>query len=126
MYQPLTSDVESQRKREEFRLAKFLIGLRSEYENVHALIHTNSEIPSLYELYSIVQRISMNSKCVALGDKSALTSSDRGASFSGRERRSFRSNSDTFQGKGRGCGTFKKCTGCELTSHTIDTCWDLY
>lgn len=58
LYQSLINEIEAQRNlRDEFKVAKFLIGLHLKYENVHASILTSNEVSSLYEVYFRVQRI---------------------------------------------------------------------
>lgn len=62
-------------------MAKFLAGLRPEYENVRAAILPNSEVPLLHEVHSQVQGMFLNSNSVALSDKSTLASSGKVESF---------------------------------------------
>lgn len=71
--------MELQRKqREEFKMAKFLAGLRPKYENISSPILTNNEVPCLYEEYSQVRCICVSPNNITIGDKSSFVSSSDG------------------------------------------------
>lgn len=109
------------KNKENFRVAKFLEWLCPEYEDVCALILTSSEVPSLYEVYSRVHRISINFNFVALSDKFVVASFGIGESFRYRGGRNFHGGHDNFPHRGREHGTLKKYTHWGVTNHTIDT-----
>lgn len=128
LYQPLTPDLEKQKKqREEFRVYKFLAGLKPIYEPVRVQILGSSEVPSLNDVYSRLRRVSISAAAPSSSvvDRSALvTSTGRGdygrGSRGGRSGRGGRGG-----GRGRGRGQ-RKCTHCGYSGHTVETCWDLH
>jgi predicted component of viral defense system (DUF524 family) len=53
VYKPLSTDLQKQQKyREEFRIAKFLSGLKSDFAPIRAQILSGKDIPTVYETYA--------------------------------------------------------------------------
>uniref|UniRef100_A0A2N9FUB4 Integrase catalytic domain-containing protein n=1 Tax=Fagus sylvatica TaxID=28930 RepID=A0A2N9FUB4_FAGSY len=104
VYQPLSTDLQKQQKyREEFRVAKFLSGLKPDLDPIRSQILSGKDIPTVRETYARGER----------GDHSS-----RRGTHNGRGGRGGRSG-----GGGRGP---KKCTHCGRTNHTVDFCWKLH
>uniref|UniRef100_A0A2N9J5N3 Integrase catalytic domain-containing protein n=1 Tax=Fagus sylvatica TaxID=28930 RepID=A0A2N9J5N3_FAGSY len=104
VYQPLSTDLQKQQKyREEFRVAKFLSGLKPDLDPIRSQILSGKDIPTVRETYARGER----------GDHSS-----RRGTHNGRGGRGGRSG-----GGGRG---LKKCTHCGRTNHTVDFCWKLH
>uniref|UniRef100_A0A2N9GH48 Integrase catalytic domain-containing protein n=1 Tax=Fagus sylvatica TaxID=28930 RepID=A0A2N9GH48_FAGSY len=104
VYQPLSTDLQKQQKyREEFRVAKFLSGLKPDLDPIRSQILSGKDIPTVNETY-------------ARGERGGHSS--RRGTHNGRGSRGGRNG-----GGGRGP---KKCTHCGRTNHTIDFCWKLH
>jgi hypothetical protein len=130
VYQPLSTDLQKQQKyREEFRVAKFLSGLKPDLDPIRSQILSGKDIPTVRETYARVRRAAISSSGVK-DERSALVGhydtpqgergdhSSRRGTHNGRGGRGGRSG-----GGGRG---IKKCTHCGRTNHTVDFCWKLH
>uniref|UniRef100_A0A2N9FCY0 Uncharacterized protein n=1 Tax=Fagus sylvatica TaxID=28930 RepID=A0A2N9FCY0_FAGSY len=130
VYQPLSTDLQKQQKyREEFRVAKFLSGLKPDLDPIRSQILSGKDIPTVRETYARVRRAAISSSGVK-DERSALVGhydtpqgergdhSSRRGTHNGRGGRGGRSG-----GGGRGP---KKCTHCGRTNHTVDFCWKLH
>jgi hypothetical protein len=130
VYQPLSTDLQKQQKyREEFRVAKFLSGLKPDLDPIRSQILSGKDIPTVRETYARVRRAAISSSGIK-NERSALVGhydtpqgergdhSSRQGTHNGRGGRGGRSG-----GSGRGP---KKCTHCGRTNHTVDFCWKLH
>uniref|UniRef100_A0A2N9EMG3 Integrase catalytic domain-containing protein n=1 Tax=Fagus sylvatica TaxID=28930 RepID=A0A2N9EMG3_FAGSY len=130
VYQPLSTDLQKQQKyREEFRVAKFLSGLKPDLNPIRSQILSGKDIPTVRETYARVRRAAISSSGVK-DERSALVGhydtpqgergdhNSRRGTHNGRGGRGGRSG-----GGGRG---LKKCTHCGRTNHTVDFCWKLH
>uniref|UniRef100_A0A2N9FBM1 Integrase catalytic domain-containing protein n=1 Tax=Fagus sylvatica TaxID=28930 RepID=A0A2N9FBM1_FAGSY len=130
VYQPLSTDLQKQQKyREEFRVAKFLSGLKPDLDPIRSQILSGKDIPTVRETYARVRRAAISSSGVK-NERFALVGhydtpqgergdhSSRRGTHNGRGGRGGRSG-----GGGRGP---KKCTHCGRTNHTVDFCWKLH
>jgi uncharacterized membrane protein YgcG len=130
VYQPLSTDLQKQQKyREEFRVAKFLSGLKPDLDPIRSQILSGKDIPTVRETYARVRRAAISSSGLK-DERSALVGhydtpqgergdhSSRRGTHNGRGSRGGRSS-----GGGRGS---KKCSHCGRTNHTIDFCWKLH
>ena len=65
MYQPLSTDLQKQQKYwEEFRVAKFLSGLKPDLDPIHSQILSGKDIPIVSETYARVRRAAISSSGV--------------------------------------------------------------
>jgi hypothetical protein len=130
VYQPLSTDLQKQQKyREEFRVAKFLSGLKPDLDPIISQILSGKDIPTVRETYARVRRAAISSSGVK-DERSALVGhydtpqgergdhSSRRGTHNGRGGRGGRSG-----GGDRGP---RKCTHCGRTNHTVDFCWKLH
>uniref|UniRef100_A0A2N9IR39 Fibronectin type III-like domain-containing protein n=1 Tax=Fagus sylvatica TaxID=28930 RepID=A0A2N9IR39_FAGSY len=95
--------INSKSTREEFRVVKFLSGLKSNLDPIRSQILSGKDIPTVRETYARGER----------GDHSS-----RRGNHNGRGSRGGHSG-----GGGRGP---RKCIHCGRTNHTIDFCWKLH
>lgn len=111
MYQPLSTDLQKMGKqRQDVDVVRFLLGLKLEYESVRAQILGSSDLPSLPEVFSRIQRATLSDHGPVLnsdreGDRAAFiaarggSGSSRGGRVS-RGGRGFRGGRDS-RGSGR-------------------------
>jgi hypothetical protein len=109
MYQPLSTDLKKMDKqRQDVDVVRFLLGLKPEYESVRAQILGGSNLPSLPEVFSRIQRATLSDHGLALnsdrnGDRAAFivarggSGSSRGGRVS-RGGRGFRGGRDSRGG----------------------------
>uniref|UniRef100_A0A2N9IEJ3 Integrase catalytic domain-containing protein n=1 Tax=Fagus sylvatica TaxID=28930 RepID=A0A2N9IEJ3_FAGSY len=72
VYQPLSTDLQKQQKyREEFRVAKFLSGLKPDLDPIRSQILSGKDIPTVRETYARVRRAAISSSGVK-DERSAL------------------------------------------------------
>jgi uncharacterized membrane protein YgcG len=126
VYQPLSTDLQKQQKyREEFRVAKFLSGLKPDLDPIRSQILSGKDIPTVRETYARVRRAAISSSGVK-NERSALvghydtTQGERGDHSSSRGTHNGRGGRGGRSGGG-GRGP-KKCTHCGRTNHTVDFC----
>jgi hypothetical protein len=61
MYQPLSIDLKKMEKqRQDADVVRFLLGLKPEYESIHAQILGGSDLPSLPKVFSRIQRATLS------------------------------------------------------------------
>uniref|UniRef100_A0A5B6ZV70 Integrase catalytic domain-containing protein n=1 Tax=Davidia involucrata TaxID=16924 RepID=A0A5B6ZV70_DAVIN len=133
VYQPLSTDLKiQQRHREEFRVAKFLSGLKPELAPISSQILSGREIPTVSETFARVRRATIHPSPSEKEDRSALAvparhhippPGDHGG----------RSSSSTSRGRGghrgrggRGGRGTRHCTHCDQNNHSVDFCWKLH
>jgi hypothetical protein len=72
VYQPLSTDLQKQQKhQEEFRVAKFLSGLKPDLDPIRSQILSGKDIPTVSETYARVRRAAISSSGVK-DERSAL------------------------------------------------------
>lgn len=59
MYQALSTDVKVEKQRQDVNVVRFFIGLKLKYEFVRAQVLGGSDIPSLPEVFSRIQRVTL-------------------------------------------------------------------
>lgn len=137
MYQPLSTDLQKMGKqRQDVDVVRFLLGLKPEYESVRAQILGSSDLPSLPEVFSHIQRATLSNHGPVLnpdreGDRATFIAA-RGGSSSSRGGRVSRGGLGFCGGRdSRGSGRTggrgsRKCTHCGRNNHSVDYCWDLH
>ncbi|GMY05189.1 UBN2_3 domain-containing protein [Fagus crenata] len=61
VYQPLSTDLQKQQQyREEFRVGKFLSGLKPDFDPIHSQILSGKDIPTISETYARVRRAAIS------------------------------------------------------------------
>jgi hypothetical protein len=114
-------------------VVRFLLGLKPEYESVRAQILGGSDLPSLPEVFSQIQRATLFDHGPVLnserdGDRVAFI--DGGSSSCcggrvGRGGRGFHGGHDSRGGGRTGGLGSRKCTHCGQSNHSVEYCWDL-
>ncbi|XP_077213452.1 uncharacterized protein LOC143848394 [Tasmannia lanceolata] len=125
VYMPLTTDLtEAARQRDQIRVVQYLESLGPAYMHLRQQIIGSGAIPSLTEVYSLVQQCSSGDPVISVPiDGSAF------ATYNGSTRPP-RGGASSGHGRGRtgrGGGRDRSfCTHCQREGHYIDHCYTLH
>ncbi|KAF3776059.1 hypothetical protein EJ110_NYTH48342, partial [Nymphaea thermarum] len=94
------------------RVFLFLAGLNDEFEGVRSQILNSGEVSSIEDVYSCVEAEEQRRLVTNAGKRDLVPSYERSALVS--------------RGSGNLIRSFRRCTHCKKTGHTVDYCWDLH